>query len=329
TYLEKWTAHIQPPHNVNKAGAYPIGRPVVGGVTADGEYRGVLPDVRAIDDVLVKTAIALGVPNFGKDGGGPGKDINHIQDHMNVILDGGDFSGGIDPNSKHMQMGGLFKNPGKRYTDDGKHMATGPKGGLIHLYGVMGGREIASYKNAMTGEYYDAIPQPMRRIFDNKGNEIDLSADYPYELITYKEWQHTQSRTASNLWLMSNRPENGLEMNPSDARKEGVSTGDWVEVEGPGGSAKMKVIVTNRIRPGIFAVSQSFGHWELGSRPYDVDGKPSASDARIGAGFTMNWLAMADPSLPGDANKNPTIGDWMCGSIHQYGHPCKIRKVTV
>lgn len=327
TYLEKWTAHVQPPHNLNRSGAYPVGIPVVGGTNAEGIYIGVHPDVWTVEEVVIQVATKLGLDNFGKNGGGAGKDIMHYRDQMEIILNGGDFKGGLDPNSDHIKMGGLFKNPGLRYANfdgkddpNGKWIRTAPRG-LIHLYGVMDGRTLAEYKNAMTGKYYDAIPNPGRRFMDSKENEIkEDEAKYPYELITYKPWQHTQARTAVNLWLMSLQPENGLEMNSVDAAKEGVTTGDWVEAENPEGvKVKMKVVVTDRIRPGVMAVSQSFGRWEAGARSFDIDGTPSPSDRRVGAGFQMNWLARADPALPGDASKNPCPGDVMCGSAHQYG----------
>jgi len=327
-YLEMWGEPGFP--GIAHTGISGVRQPVIGNIENDGrEYRGAYPDIMAADDLHIKLGIKLGLPNFGKGGGLDGKDINDMKQFWDQYFSSGDRKGGISRDAEHMVMGGSFKNPGKLYTADGKYMLAAYKG-LCNFIPTQDGRAISEYKNAMTGKYFDCVPKVRESLFDYKEQPIKFDeAAYPYRMITYKPWQHTQSRTAMNLWLMSLQPENALEINPADAAKLGVKTGDWVVVEGLTGDVKqkMKVELTERIRPGVVAVSNSFGHWEAGSRDYEVDGTVQKGDPRMGAGFQMSRLALADPSYPGDPTDNPTIGDVIGGSCHQYNHPVKITKV--
>jgi len=329
TYLEMWGEPGFP--GIAHTGISGVRQPVIGNVANDGtEYRGAYPDIMATDDFYVKLGIKLGLLNFGKAGGLDGKDIMDSKNFWDQYFSSGDRKGGISRSAEHMVMGGSFKNPAKLYTADGKYMKAAYKG-LLNFYPHQDGRDIASYKNAMTGKYFEGIPVVRESLFDYKEQPIKFdAAAYPYRMISYKPWQHTQSRTAMNLWLMSLQPENALEINPADAAKLGVKTGDWVIVEGltPDYKPKMKVELTERLRPGVVAVMHSFGHWEEGSRNFEVDGAMTThADARMGTGFNMARLVMADPSYPGDPTDNPSMGDILGGSQHQYNHPVKITKV--
>jgi anaerobic selenocysteine-containing dehydrogenase len=159
---------------------------------------------------------------------------------------------------------------------------------------------------------------------------VDTSV-YTFELGTQKSVLHTQARTAENLWLMSLEPENALEMNPVDAAKYGVDTGDWVELENwSGDKGKYKVKVTETMRPGYGEVKNSFGHWELGSKDIEIEGHEGGGikgDPRVGAGFNITYLMAHDPAQSGDKDTIACLTDPVGGSSKQYGYPVKVRRV--
>lgn len=314
-----------------------IRQPMVGTLDPKTKaYRGILPDVQTADDTLIQIAIRCGLPGFGKDGGGPGKDIFTSWQFWNEYYQNGDFKGepGFDPNSRLVKLGGKFENPAKQYDASGEYTRF-PGGRQVR--GLMAySAHVAANKNSMTGKYYDGLPM-YRTIIDCKEQPLDaaLWKEYPFQLHTHKEAWHTQTRTMDNLWLASIKPQNFAEMNPADAQKLGVVSGDWVKVKSPSskhipfvevslgdGWFKMQVRVTSRIRPGVFSVSNSYGRWGAGGRKWDADGKPQYYDKRIGAGFSINPLYMADPVL-GDR----CLIDPVAGGTQSNGTPLRVEKV--
>ncbi len=152
-----------------------------------------------------------------------------------------------------------------------------------------------------------------------------------FQIGTNKRWQHTQSRTGENLWLMSLEPTNALDMNPVDAAKYGVRSGDWVELENVNGdTGKHQVAVTNTTRPGYGEITNSFGHWEMGAKDIEIEGHEGGGikgDARVGAGTNYVRLNAADPSVGQDVATTEVPTDPIGGSSMQYGFPVKVRKV--
>jgi tetrathionate reductase subunit A len=131
---------------------------------------------------------------------------------------------------------------------------------------------------------------------------------------------------------MSLEPTNALEMNPEDAAKYGVRSGDWVELESMNGdSNRHQVAVTNTIRPGYGEITNSFGHWEMGSKDIEIEGHEGGGikgDARCGSGTNYVRIMSADPSYEGKGAATRSVpNDPIGGSCHQYGFPVKVRKV--
>ena len=131
------------------------------------------------------------------------------------------------------------------------------------------------------------------------------------------------------------RVDTHAEINPADAEKLGVVSGGWVKVRSPSskhmelidnsmgdGWYKFQVHVTSRIRPGSFSVSQSYGRWGAGARAWSADGEGQYHDRRIGAGFSINPLYMADPVL-----KDRCIIDPIGGGTQSDGEPSKVERV--
>ena len=66
------------------------------------------------DDVLIRLAVECGLPAFGKDGAGKGKDINNSWDFWNEYHKNDDFKEGLDPKGSLVRLGGKFQNPGPK-----------------------------------------------------------------------------------------------------------------------------------------------------------------------------------------------------------------------
>ncbi|MGE5250539.1 MAG: molybdopterin-dependent oxidoreductase [Bacteroidota bacterium] len=71
------------------------------------------------------------------------------------------------------------------------------------------------------------------------------------------------TRSANAKWLYEISHKNPLWMNPADARRLGVDTGDAVRVDTEIGYFVDRVWVTEGIKPGVVAISHHLGRWRL------------------------------------------------------------------
>ncbi|RME55634.1 MAG: formate dehydrogenase, partial [Caldilineae bacterium] len=71
------------------------------------------------------------------------------------------------------------------------------------------------------------------------------------------------TRSANAKWLYEISHKNPIWMNPEDAARIGVETGDLVRVETEIGYFVDKVWVTEGMKPGVIAVSHHLGRWRL------------------------------------------------------------------
>ncbi len=336
-----------------KTQVWGLRQPVVGSFDPKThDYKPIRPDTKMADDVLIIIAKECGLPAFGKDGGGPGIDINNSWDFWNEHYRHKDFKEGLDANGSLVKLGGKFQNPGPKYqyTKDyssGEYTSF-PGGRQVRVLFAYQ-NSVALNKNSMTGKYFDGLPM-YRTIVDCKEQPLDpnIYKEYPFQLHTWKDTFHTQSRTMNNLWLASIKPQNYADINPADAEKLGVKSGDWVKVKSPSsdqldtdmyknyskylkdfypnylgkGWFKFQVRVTSRIRPGLFSVCQSYGRFGAGARKWYMNGKGQPHDERIGTGFHINPLYMADPVL-----KNIAIIDPIGGGTQSYGTPLRVERI--
>jgi anaerobic selenocysteine-containing dehydrogenase len=198
-----------------------------------------------------------------------------------------------------LNRGGRFEQFSKIY--DGDHMAH-RFGGTFHLYL----ERVAKQKDSITGARFDGLPryEPPRfsdgRLVDDQG--------YDFHLITFKEITATQSRTPGTYWTqVSLTPENYVLMNTADARRLGLADGDRVKLvsasradgaldlgHGQRRAVAGHVKAIEGIRPGVIAVSQSFGHWAYGAQDVEVDGVTVPGDPRRGKGLQINPVLRLD-----------------------------------
>lgn len=229
-----------------------------------------------------------------------------------------------------VERGGYFADtPTSRaneYTGDyikDKIGASGSKGKALHFFyeykGASGGR----YLDPFSLTHYDTLPA-VDSVRDSKGNMVDDGPDFPFTVVTYKPMYHSQGRTDSLPALTVLEPENFVEMNNGDARGLGLCDGDFVKVSSASNSVGVRgrVKLTERIRPGVVAISHSRGRWEINARPYRVGGTLTGWDARRGRGLNSNPIMRTDPHLP-----NVTLQDPIGGSSSFYDTMVKIERV--
>ncbi|HWI62795.1 MAG TPA: molybdopterin-dependent oxidoreductase [Symbiobacteriaceae bacterium] len=116
----------------------------------------------------------------------------------------------------------------------------------------------------------------------------------------YKFPTITHSRTSNCKWLSELRHDNPVLLNPKDAEKIGVKTGDTVQMKSSVDAKTFTVEVTEGIMPGTCAVGWGPGHWEYGAFANAGEGvtpdlvKADPDYGRIWwkkKGTNVNWLA--------------------------------------
>jgi anaerobic selenocysteine-containing dehydrogenase len=90
-----------------------------------------------------------------------------------------------------------------------------------------------------------------------------LSGTFPLFFLSWKEVEHTHTRTFNNAWLMEMKGENRLLIHPNVAGTS-IKEGDWVWVQTPYGLAKARAHITHGIQPECVGWVRGFGHWAMG-----------------------------------------------------------------
>jgi thiosulfate reductase/polysulfide reductase chain A len=104
-----------------------------------------------------------------------------------------------------------------------------------------------------------------------------------FYLLTGKVAQHTQFGTQNNRQLHKYEDEPRLWMHTDPAAERGLKTDDLVTVTSPVGSVKVKVLVTEGIRPDCVYLTPGYGHLSKGLRTAYGHG---ASDSDLHATYT-------------------------------------------
>lgn len=101
-----------------------------------------------------------------------------------------------------------------------------------------------------------------------------------YRLIYGRAPAHTFGRTSNNPLLFELMPENVVWVNPVAAERWGLHSGDYVRLKNTVGSVsnRVRVRVTERIRPDSVFMAHGFGHTERGLR---LAGGVGANDAEL------------------------------------------------
>lgn len=140
---------------------------------------------------------------------------------------------------------------------------------------------------------------------------LDVSLARPEDdlsLITFKASVYTKTRLASQPSLKEIMWENEIVINPDDANKRGIKTGDKVVVEArqrTPGTTEYRIEkvegparVTKGIRPGVVGICGMFGHKYAGK--FSVDGKANRLDSKAAAWPVQKLPDDLDPGYKGE-----------------------------
>jgi len=326
TILEQWaTPHVSPAIPTKTSG---FRMPTVGAFDgkrwdapfdpeAKNDYTGVLPNARLAEDVLIDLGKRLGLPGVGENAFEDGSSLHNAWDWygklaQNLAADAGRTLQEV------IHKGGIFDPPDKAYAGNGKVYK--PFGKILHFYS----EKLAQTVDSMTGRPFDGLfkYEPPRDAIDRI---VDDSAEYPFQVVTYKNFYHAMARTAMNPSLLAIRPTNFVEMNAADGRALGLETGDPVRVISPSGVIERNATVwlSEGIRPGVVAVAHSYGLWALSSAPFYVNGKRTGYDPTRANGIAINPIMRLDPYLG-----NVGLQDKVGGSISYQETRVRLEKLT-
>jgi predicted molibdopterin-dependent oxidoreductase YjgC len=95
---------------------------------------------------------------------------------------------------------------------------------------------------------------------DHKDSGEIADKEYPFTLITGRIREHYNNGSMSRRvpGIMELVPEEGLELNPSDATRMKLKNNDWVSVSSRRGKIKVRVRVTSRSQKGIVFLTFHF-----------------------------------------------------------------------
>ena len=135
-------------------------------------------------------------------------------------------------------------------------------------------------------------------LFKAVQQQRDWSKDFPLMMTSGRlvEYEGGGEETRSNPWLAELQQAMFVEVNPSDAVRTGVGTGDFVWVETPAG-ARMKVqaMVTERVPMGLVWMPFHFGGWWMGEDlldRYPAGAAPIVRGEACNTGWTYGYDAV-------------------------------------
>ncbi|MBI3064137.1 MAG: molybdopterin-dependent oxidoreductase [Deltaproteobacteria bacterium] len=264
SYLERWEFAGSHPNMVWKV--QPVRQPVIAPLTETVKVFGEEMPI-TLEAVLLGIAEKMGLPGFGKNGFGEGRDFKRAEDlylRMAANIAAGDKPGQELPEAdagevklfvdsrKHLpktvfdpdrwkKIAGpwwnkvvYLLNRGGRFDDykDGYDAGQlkNKHGTLINFYQ----EKTAKTKNSMTGKYFSGVASYIPAPADALGRPIqDEKAGYDLNLITYREISHPKARTVADYWLLALLPENAILLNKRDADRLEFKDGQKVKVVSP------------------------------------------------------------------------------------------------
>lgn len=264
----------------------------------------VVPNARPTEQVLIDLFKEMGLPGVGENAFPDGSSLNCPEDYYlkmvaNIAFDGEkpvkDANAeelAIFEKARQLAIGKYFdmnvlKNAVKEgewkkvvyvLNRGGRYEATGSEhnpnglhqkfvfGDLVHFYN----EKMAAARNSYDGKFYEGVAYPE---VIRKYNGEEFKSNKSMQFINWKSRNMATNRTESNTWLREARDENYLWVNPLDAKKKGIDTGDFVEITSTSTTEKARVLVFPGIRPGVVGANFSFGQTGYHADVVKIDGK--------------------------------------------------------
>jgi len=188
----------------------------------------------------------------------------------------------------YMRKYGVFEVKKENYMPYDKALQSGPKAGLASdeqdrvrdSAGVVVGlkvddqlkvgfdtpsRKLEFFSETLSqwgwSEKENVIPWSLKSHMDSEN--IDLKKGEMVLLPNFRLPTLIHTRSANAKWLYEISHKNPIWMNPDDAQRIGVDTGDLARVDTEIGYFIDSVWVTEGIKPGVIAISHHLGRWRL------------------------------------------------------------------
>ncbi|MCI2394486.1 molybdopterin dinucleotide binding domain-containing protein [Aliiroseovarius sediminis] len=307
-------------------------------------------DPVSMETFFIATAKRLGLAGFGagaiKAADGTAHDLNRPEDFFlragaNIAFTGDKLP---DASDDDVALGGLER----LMPDIEATLPEEERGAVAHLYSRGGrfqkfsqaydGEKLGNRWNrtlclhnenvgmaidSETGNRHRGVPE-LRRAALSDGTpmrEVFKEDDWPLLAFSFKS-NLFSAYSAGLDRLRMIKPNNPVMINTIDARQAGVSHGDMIEIESPGGSVIGVALVSDGVMRGALGIEHGFGHRELGAGSHRIDGEPYGGNQWVGAGVTLNQLGIADPT-------RRVAGTWLepiSGAAVRQGIPVRISK---
>ncbi len=262
TYLERWEFHRTHPSIVHRVS--PVRQPAIPPIPETVEVFGE-PMPISMESVFMALAEYMGMPGWGSDGFGPGRQLKRPEDFYlkmvaNVAF--GDSSAGTDvcPDAddeelriflaarRHLppsvfdadkwraavgdawwrKVVYVLNRGGRWWSYDEAWTSTGQTKAKYGKLVNLYQEKPATLKNSMTGKGMRPLPGYVP-IADALGRPI-ADTGFDLYLITSRTMLMTKSRTVSNYWLLDRKPFNEIEIHPQDATRLGLRNGQKVKI---------------------------------------------------------------------------------------------------
>jgi tetrathionate reductase subunit A len=368
SFLERWEFQGTHPNMPSKV--QPVRQPVISPIPENCTvYGNEMP--LSFEAMILAIAEQLNLPGFGENGLGSGLHLKHPDDfYIRAVAnlafgEKPDATDGLpDADQREMELflkarrhlpetvfsadrwkalageavwpkvvyalnrGGRYENPGKEYKGD---IVTNAYAALLNLYQ----EKTAGSTYSGTGKPYigHAAYVPLSSF---QGKPLEAESDGTLSLITHRTISQTKSRTIVDPWLTPIMPENGILINPVDAKRLNVKSGDIVRVSsstnekgqwdlGNGNHRPMdgKVFLTETIRPGVVSFALGFGQWAAGASDVVIDSHVVRGEPRRAVGVHANAAMWTDPDVT-----NTCLVDPVGGSVSFYDTRVRLTKVS-
>src|SRR5690625_748218 len=162
-----------------------------------------------------------------------------------------------------LNRGGRFEESGLEY--NGNHTKYGYFGQAdFYDEGVAAGR------NSFNGDFFEGMP--IHKDIQTY-NQQKLEIKEPLHFINWKARNLGTYRNISSAWLREVRSDNYIWMNPVDAKKRGIKSGDTVIIKNNNIALEGAIYVTNGIAPGVVGAAYNMGQSGYGVTRHTIDGK--------------------------------------------------------
>lgn len=192
-----------------------------------------------------------------------------------------------------MARGGRFEDEDAFIGDNHKYSYNG----CTNIYV----EKMATAKNSFTGKNFSGTLVYQEEGFADGTLLKDKypEKEWPFKGASYKAKFRSVSMLANTLLRDLNKT-NAIEINPLDAAELNLQNGDKVKlIAATGGEAVGTLLVRQGVARGTVAVAFGYGHWEYGSKAYQVENQKNGGDSSIASGVLLSGISLIDPTVKG------------------------------